>query len=522
MILCNIFNYLGLSLRKLVGFVSAAYLACLCTPAEASRLLIRKAMVIDGTGAAAKRADVRIGDGQIIVIGNLKSKKGEQVIDAKGLILSPGFIDTHSHHDWGLDKERGALSAVSQGITTIVVGQDGSSELQLGNLLKRFEDTPAAVNIASYIGFGTVRGAVMGRNFNRKATPAEVWKMRDLVATAMKEGALGLSSGLEYDPDIYADKSEVIALTREAAAYGGRYITHMRSEDYDIWAALDEAIDIGRQAKIPVQISHMKLAMVDFWGQANRFIAIMEKARTEGIDVTGDVYPYEYWNSALTVLWPKRDFENRKQAEFVLKSLAPPDGIFITSFAADKNVVGKTIAQIATERKTDAATVVMDLIRQGGSNQEGSPNVIGTSMDAKDIAKLIIWPHANIASDGTLDGGHPRGAGAFTRVLRVHVREKNILSIEQAVHRMTGLSAKHMGLLNRGVIRPGAVADLVLFDPKTVGDRATIENPKALSTGIAKVWVSGKLIFDGKNITGAFPGKAIYGPGTHKDTNRSN
>lgn len=476
--------------------------------AFADDFLIRDALLVDGTGAPPRRADVRVAHDKIAAIGELKPNPGEAVVDAHGLALAPGFIDTHSHHEDGLDKKPDAMPVVSQGVTTIISGQDGGSEIPLADFFRKIKAKPAAINIASYSGHNSLRDKVLGKDFKRKATPAEVEKMRQMLAADMQAGALGLSTGLEYDPGIYSDKSEVLTLAREAAKYGGRYISHMRSEDRELWAALDEIVNIGRVAKLPVQVSHAKLGMTDWWGQADRFLGVLDKARAEGIDATLDVYPYPNWQSTLTVLWPKRDFENRETAEFVLKHLAPANGLLLSRFTPDPKLVGKTVAEIARMRGIDEPAAAMALIRESEAS-DGDIEVIGTSMDERDIDKLIAWPHANISSDGMLNDLHPRGAGSFTRVLRIYVREKKLLTLEEAVRKMSSLAAKHMGLADRGEIRNGAYADLVLFDPATVADRATTKEPGALSVGVARVWVNGSLVYQDGKATGARPGRAL-------------
>lgn len=476
--------------------------------ADQPSTLIRGARVVDGTGAPARPASVRIEGEKIVAVGDLTPRTGEQLVDAGGLILSPGFIDTHSHHDHGLFEKPDALPVVSQGITTIIVGQDGGSELPLDALFTRMEKIPVAVNIASYVGHNSVRAAVLGEDYKRVATASEIAQMREVVRTAMKAGAIGLSTGLEYDPGIYASKEEVLELAKEAARSGGRYISHIRSEDQYIWAALDEIVGIGRVTGMPVQVSHMKLAMTDWWGQADRYLGIMDRARAAGIDITGDVYPYEYWQSTLTVMFPKRDFANRESAEFALKHLAPADGLLLSDFSPDPSLVGKTVAQVAVDRGIDPAAALMQLIAE--SQVPGAQEmVIGTSMRSDDVAKLIAWPHANISSDGMLGDRHPRGAGSFPRVLRVYAREQKLLTLEQAVHKMTGAAAEHMGITDRGFIRPGAHADLVLFDPATIADRATSDNPSAQSVGISRVWVNGALVFKDGQPTGIRSGERI-------------
>lgn len=495
--------------QRLAGLLAALVLVTF-SPAYAARkatTLIEGATIVDGTGKAAYRASVRLSGGLIAEIGQLRRKPGDTLVRGQELVLAPGFIDTHSHHDRGLAEHPDALAAVSQGITTIVVGQDGSSAPTLDSYFRDLERSPAAVNVASYAGHGTIRSAVMGKDFRRAATTAELASMKALLAREMAAGALGLSTGLEYDPGINATKKEVLELARVTAVNGGRYISHIRSEDRGLWEAVEELIDIGRRTGMPVQVSHAKLAMVDWWGDAPKLLARLDKARAEGVNVTADVYPYEYWQSTLTVLFPERDFTSRKTAEFALKSLAPPEGLRLSNYRPDKSLEGKTIAEIAKARDTDPAQTLMDLI--AGAPEPGSESVIATSMDTRDVAALIAWPHSNISSDGLLTGGHPRGAGTFTRVLRQYVREQRLLTLEQAIHKMTELSAMHVGLFGRGTIAQGAPADLVLFDPRTVTDRSTVERPNLLSDGVDSVWVNGELVYENGRATGRRPGVVI-------------
>lgn len=486
------------------SFLAAALLSA--PPATASTLIIN-ASIVDGAGGPALKGALRIDGDRIAAVGRLKPKAGETVIDAHGQVLAPGFIDTHSHHDRGLFEHPEDAVAVSQGVTTIVVGQDGFSAHPLKPWLARLAATPVAVNVASYVGHNTVRGAVMGKDFKRQARPEEIAAMADLVRQDMAAGAIGLSTGLEYDPGIYSSNAEVLDLAKATAAAGGRYISHMRSEDAHEWEAIDEIINIGRVTGMPVQISHMKLAMVDWWGQAAKFTAKLDSARAEGVKITGDVYPYEFWQSGPTVLFPKRDFKDRAAAEFALKSLAPAVGIRLSAFPHDPSLVGKTVAEISAARGTDPAQTLMDLIAEDGPDEGAA--IIATSMDAKDTADLVAWPNSNICSDGGIEDLHPRGAGTFTKVLRLYVREQHRLTLEQAVHKMTGAAAEHMGFENRGVIKPGAFADLVLFDPATVSDRSKIGSADALSVGISEVWVGGQPVWLDNKTTGARPGRAI-------------
>ncbi len=470
-------------------------------------LLIRGALLVDGTGEPARRADVRVRGPRIEEVGRLEPRRGERVVAAAGLALAPGFIDTHSHHDRGLLAEPTALGAVSQGITTIVVGQDGGSAYPLADFLGRVDEGGVAVNVASYVGHNTLRRRVMGDDFRREATAQEVEAMRRLLRSELETGALGLSTGLEYDPGIYASTAEVIALAREAAAVGGRYISHVRSEDRAVFEAIDEAIVIGREAAVPVQISHMKLAMRSLWGRSGELIDRLERARATGVEVTADVYPYTYWQSTMTVLFPDRNFDDRAAAEFALRELAPAEGMRIARYQPEPAYEGRTLAELARELGRDPVTLYMELIARAQA-EAGAESIIATSMAEDDVVRLLQWPHANVSSDGGLDGAHPRGFGSFTRVLGPWVRAGH-LTLEQAVHRMTGLSAAHMGMADRGVIKPGAYADLVLFDPDRVTDRATPEEPHAVSEGIEAVWVNGVKVLDAGRVTGATPGVVV-------------
>lgn len=491
-------------------------------PAAKTRgTVIVGATIVDGTGTPGRAASVRVEGDRISAIGDLKPAPGDAVVKADGLVLSPGFIDTHSHHEGGLARERGALAAASQGITTIVAGQDGGSK-PLDRLFAGLDRRPGAVNVASYVGHGTIRGAVMGKDFRREATPAEVEKMKALVETGMKAGALGLASGLEYDPGIYSAPSEVVELAKVAARYGGRYISHIRSEDRAFWKAIDEIINIGREAKLPVQVSHMKLAMRSLWGQADKLIAKLDAARAEGIDITADVYPYTYWQSTLTVMFPDRNFKDRAAAEFAVSEVSTPEGLLLSAFGPDPTYIGKTIADIAKLRGTDPAQTLMDLIDESSSwgkahpkDEDSAEGVIGTSMDESDIARLFQWPHTNVCTDGEMRGRHPRGFGGFPRVLGRYVREQKVLPLETAVQRMTSLAAAHMGFKDRGTIAPGQFADLVLFDPSTVIDRATTKEPHATAVGIRTVWVNGTIVYDNGRTTGRFPGRALRRVGSN-------
>jgi N-acyl-D-amino-acid deacylase len=492
-----------------------AAVACLLGSSALASTLIVHAKVIDGSGASARSVSVRIDEDRIVAVGQLKPSRGETVVDAKGLTLAPGFIDAHSHHDRQAEKTPEMAALTAQGVTTIVVGQDGESALPLQAYFETLARSPLAVNVASYTGHGSLRARAMGQDYKRAATPAEMASMSTDLAEDLRAGSLGLSTGLEYDPGIYGPPEEVVALAKTAAAGGGRYISHLRSEDVKLDAAIDEIIAIGREAKLPVQISHLKIGLVDRWGEAPKILAKLDAARAQGVDITADVYPYSYWQSNLSVLLPERNFQDRAAARFALTKLTTPEGLRIAVFAPDPSLVGKTIAQIAAERHADPVETYLALTRQSEAYRATHPEVervdavIGSAMAESDIAAFIAWKHAVICSDGMTHGLHPRGFGAFAKILRVYVREKRLLTLEQAIHKMSAQTAAQLGLAERGTIAPGYHADLVLFDPARIADRSDLDHPNALATGVSTVWVNGVIVFDKGASTQARPGQVV-------------
>ncbi len=495
--------------------------ACGETPGadEPKSQLILNASLIDGTGGPARTASVRIEGERIVEVGELSPRSGEVVVDAKGLVLAPGFIDTHSHHGTGLFEMPDALSVVSQGVTTIVVGLDGDSERPLSAFFDKLRRSPVAVNVASYSGHNTLRSSVMGEDYRRHATASELEKMEASLREDMAAGALGLSTGLEYDPGLYSHTDEVVALARVAAEFGGRYASHIRSEDIHQESAMDEFLTIAREARLPAQVSHIKLARRSLWGKAPALLAKLDEARSQGLDITADIYPYTFYESTMRILFAKRDFDNRESAEYALRELVRPEGLTLGHYEPDPSLVGKTIAEIAAMQGREPAVVLMDLIRrdiehektlEGG--RKSSETAIGVAMSQDDVDTLMRWQHTNICSDGDLKDGHPRGRGAFPRVLADYVRERGVLTLEQAVQKMTSLSAAHVGIRERGVVEAGAYADLVLFDPAAVKDQATMSDINRISTGIMKTWVNGELVFSDGKTTASRPGRAILRP----------
>lgn len=469
--------------------------------------LITNVQIADGSGGKLYAGSVRIQGDKILEVGNLKAQKGEPIVDGAGKVLAPGFIDTHSHHDRLMFEKRDMPEVVSQGVTTIVVGQDGGSHYPLRELWSKLDTLPVAVNVASYVGHNTLRSNAI-ENPARAATPAEIAKMQDMLREELKTGAVGLSTGLEYDPGIYSTPEEVLDLAKIVKEQNKRYISHIRSEDRHFWKAIDEVIHIGKTYQIPVQVSHMKIAIVSQWGKADSLLQLLDNARKEGINITADVYPYEYWQSTMTVLFPDRNFDDLNAAKFALTELTTPQGMLIADYDADKTVAGKTLAQLAAERQQAPEVVYLDLIKQS-IEKNADESVICTSMDPEDIAKIISWQWSNICSDGSLNGTHPRGAGSFPKILRKYVREDKQLSLTEAIRKMTSLAAENMGFKNRGRIQPGYFADLVLFDPQTITDHATIEHPSALATGVLKTWVNGKLVWNNGETSGHYAGKGV-------------
>ena len=468
--------------------------------------LIENIRLADGLGSPIKAGSVRIVNQWIRDTGSLRPLPGEKRIDGKGLVLAPGFIDTHSHHDREMFGHPGVAAVVSQGVTTIVVGQDGSSEFPLDNLWKKLNATPVAVNVGSYSGHNTIRDSVMGKDYKHFASPSQVEMMKKFLAQDLKSGALGFSTGLEYDPGIFSDTGEVQSLAGVAAGYQRRYISHIRSEDRFLENAVREVILIGARWNMPVQISHFKLGIVSQWKNAPHFLKLLDSARAAGVKITADVYPYEYWHSGLSVLLPERNFSDSQAVHFALTQVTTPDGLIISDCPSDSTMNGKTLAVLAVQKSTTPEKLMMQLLQT--NEPLGGVGIIAKGMHPDDIAAILKWPETNLCSDGTSEGGHPRGWGSFTRVLGYYVREQKLLTLEEAIKKLTSLAANHVGIEGRGSILPGYYADLVLFDPLTVKDRASFTSPHLSSTGIEMVWVNGKLVWNGKE-TGERPGVAI-------------
>jgi N-acyl-D-amino-acid deacylase len=486
-----------------LSFVSSAIAQ---TPPQP--IVIVGAKIADGTGAPLRKASVRIVGDRIARIGRFKPEKGDRVINAEGLVLAPGFIDIHNHSDEGVETHPLAETQIAQGITTLILGPDGGSPWPIGEWLEARRNNPAALNLAVLVGHATVRKLVMGDDYKRTATRAEIEKMAALVDQAMNEGAIGLSTGLEYEIGSYSSTDEIVALAKVAAKHGGFYMTHIRDEADNAFDALNEEIAIGQRAPIPVEHSHIKLGTVGVWGKAAAYIQIINDARGRGVDFLADCYPYDAWHSNLKVLVPNKQYEDPKSVEKALADVGGASHITITDFSPHPEYEGKTIEALARERRISPVEMYIQLIRESDAAHV-EPGVIGQSMIESDIKTFYQQPWVMVASDGGIGMKHPRGAGTFPKVLGRFVRERHWLTLPEAIRKMTSLPSQRLGWKDRGVLREGAFADLVLFNPKAVLDRSTFEKPFELPVGIEKVFVNGSLVWDSAKPTGSRPGRVL-------------
>jgi N-acyl-D-amino-acid deacylase len=467
--------------------------------------LIVNAQLIDGTGSPARKGNIRVAYNRIKEIGELTPAKGEPVIDAKGLVLAPGFIDIHNHSAEGIFHNPTADTQIAQGITSLVVGADGDSPWPIIHWVRSVQQLHAAPNISVFAGHATIREQVMGKDYKRVATPQEVQNMEQLLSQGMNQQAIGLSSGLEYEIGSYSDTSELVALAKVAASYGGIYMTHIRDETNKSFDALNEEIAIAERTHIAVEHSHIKLASVSVQGKAGEYVRVIDEARKRGVDFMADCYPYDAWHANLKVLVPDRQYENPKSVAKALADVGGASHVTIVEFKPNPTYIGHTIADLAENAHVSDVNMFVRLIREGDAAHTEA-GIVCQSMIEADIKTFYLQPWVMVASDGGIAYDHPRGAGTFPRVLGVYVRQKHWLTLPEAVRKMTSLPAQRLGWKDRGVIQIGAYADLVLFDPDKVIDRSTYANPAALPAGIEKVFVNGVLVWDNDKPTGARPG----------------
>jgi N-acyl-D-amino-acid deacylase len=494
-------------------------------------LLIRGGTVVDGTGARGRRADVAIKDGRIAAIGTIGRASAKEVVDASGLIVAPGFIDVHTHADDIWERPL-AENFVRMGVTSIVAGNCGGSASDIASALSRVAETAASVNFSTLIGHNTVRRAVMGTE-NRDATIGEMSKMKALVWKGMADGAVGFSTGLQYVPGTYSKTPEIIELARVAANAGGLYASHMRNEGTALEESIEEALRIGADARARVQISHLKVDSPNRWGASEKALAMIDAARARGVEVEADQYAYTAASSSLSIRFPSwaleggqpkiqerlNDPETWVRVKGEMRGLLAERGLKDLSFAriasyrADPSLNGLSIQQAAQKLKgTDSPDAQLETARE--MMLAGGASMVYHFMSDADVERIMKHPHVGVASDsGVLSPGagvpHPRGYGNNARVLGHYVRMRKVISLEAAVRKMTSLPAKHFRFEDRGLIRKGYAADLVLFDAATVGDAATFEVPHAYATGIPHVIVNGVLVVTNGAHTGAKPGVVL-------------
>ena len=495
-------------------------------------LVVRHGRVVDGTGAPANAADVAVRDGRIIAVGKDLAGRGRAEIDARGRVVAPGFIDVHTHSE-DIDELPAAENFLRMGVTTIVTGNCGSSKLEVARFFDTITKTGVGINVATLIGQGTVRGQVMGGSFMRPATSEELERMRALVDQAMQDGAVGMSTGLIYLPGTFTKTEEIIELAKVVSAHGGIYASHMRHETVKIFEALGELIRIAREANLPAEVSHLKLSGPAAWGRTADVIAMLDRARADGLRITHDQYVYTASSTGIATLVPdeareggNNEFKARladpeKKAAIVaqmkstLQKAKRTDYTYavIASYRRNPELNGRTVPQAAkllrnSDTLDDQIETVLDITANGGAQG------VFHGMSEDDLQKFLVLPQTMIASDAGVrkfgDGvPHPRGYGNNARVLARYVRELKLLSLEEAVRKMSSLPARTFRLKNRGELRPGFVADLVVFDPEKVSAPSTFNDPHHYAVGFDDVIVNGVPVIRDAHLTEARPGKPV-------------
>ncbi len=521
----------------ILGFISLSGLAgtlaaCNNVP-PAYDLLIRGGSIVDGSGTPAYEGDIAIIDNEIVKIGDLNGADATRVIDATGLTVTPGFIDLHSHADRNIRDNPGIENFLRQGVTTVLAGNCGTSPVDFNDYFQSIDDTGIALNLGLLIGHNAVRREVMG-NVNRAPSIEEQTQMESLVKAAMDAGAFGLSTGLIYVPGTYSETEEVVSLARVAAKEGGIYASHIRNEFELIIEAIEEAIAIGRTANLPVHISHFKVADNTMWGDSTITLGLVAAARAEGLDVSIDQYPYTAGSTGLANVFPtwaragsREDMQARLddpetrariKADTIEKlygarAAGDLSRISLVSFSTHPEYAGKTMAEVTVMNGREptienGAEVAMEILYEG----EGA--AIYFMMVEEDVRRIMQAPFTSIASDGSAvayeeDLPHLRNYGTFPRVLRKYVREEGVLSLEQAIHKMTALPASYIKFENRGLLAEGMIADINVFDQDTVTDHDDWSNPHQYASGFSYVIVGGTAVIDEGTRTGQFPGRAL-------------
>jgi N-acyl-D-amino-acid deacylase len=518
----------------LLLFVTAAFTQ------ETYDLVIKNGKIIDGTGNSWFYADIAVKDGKIVRMGKFAYSLSKKVIDADGLMVAPGFIDVHTHIEGDEAKTPTADNFIYDGVTTVITGNCGGSKTNISNYIRFLDSIKLSVNIATLIGHNDVRKAVLG-SANRAPTDEELKNMKAIVAKAMEDGAVGLSTGLIYIPGTYSSTYEVVELAKTAASYKGVYTSHIRSEGDSVVPAIKEALLIGKEAGMPVEISHFKLSGQQNWKRSNETLKLVQDARKEGIDVTIDQYPYTASSTSLSTLLPdevladgmdsiKKRLSNPAIRKYVAESMVKnlkKRGLKHFSYAvvayhsADTTLNGKSIeaVNLLKGKKHNAANeaeTVMDMMMQGGAG------MVFHGMSDWDVENIMKYPYNMFASDAGIrsfgEGApHPRGYGTNARVLAKYVRDEKIIGLEEAIRRMTSLPAQKFQLKDRGLLLPGFAADIVVFDADKVQDESQYDHPHAYSKGFTYVLVNGNVTVDQSKHTGSRSGKFLYGPGYSKD-----
>jgi len=502
-------------------------------------LVLEGGLVWKGWGSRPSLADIGINGDRIAAIGDLSEHAAKQRIVLDGLAVVPGFIDIHSHavrdtrEKSGIFRHPDAENYIRQGVTTIIGGPDGGSELSIAKLLSDLENTPATVNFGSFIGHNTVRNEVMGRE-DRAPTAEELEAMNTLVRTAMLDGAYGLSSGLKYIPGAYSETGEVIELARVAGQYGGIYISHMREEGLDLIKSVEETIRIGEEGNVPAQITHHKAMGLEMWGSSIKTLALVDAANARGVDVSSDQYPYAASSTGISVLFPAWSLAGKREVQLarfkdpetrarikqgIVYNLIhdrggdDPSRVAIANCDWDTSLNGKNFAQVLGERgqavnMDTAADLALELQESGGCSG------VFHAMSEEDVARIMKHPRTMIASDGGIhmpgEGvPHPRNYGTFARILAYYVRDKQLISTGEAIYKMSKMPAQRIGLNDRGRLEVGAMADIAVLDLDTIQDHASFDQPHQFATGVQHVLVNGVMVLKDAQMTGQRPGRSL-------------
>lgn len=499
-------------------------------------LIIAGGRIVDGTGNPWFIADVAIKDGRIVEIGKLDAKRAARAVDAKGLIVAPGFIDVHTHIESGIAEFPAAENFLRMGVTSVVTGNCGGSKLNLGEWFSQLEQLGVSINIASLIGHNTVRRAGMNGDFDRPPTPEELQRMRDLVSQAMRDGAVGFSTGLEYIPGTYGKTDEIVEMAKASAEFDGVYATHMRDEGEFVEKSIRESIEIGEKANCPVEISHFKVVGKNNWGKSQQTIKLVEEARARGQQVTVDQYLYTASSTGLGIRFPSWIFEGGQEktterlndaatrarikremiAEMRKSGRSNYSFAVVANYKPDTSFNGKSITEI-TKSVRGKAGIEEEIEQMMTMLLAGGAQMIYHSMADVDVDRIFKQPFVMFASDSGVHDPesdsrpHPRGYGNNVRALGIYTREKKLVGLEETIRKMTSLPAGTFRLWDRGLLRPAMAADIVVLDEKTVADRATFQQPKQYPVGINFVIVNGQVVIENDKHTGAKAGRILRG-----------